>query len=150
MGVEIERKYLVKGDGWRAAASRATHLRQGYFRAEDATVRVRICDEEGVFTVKGRAVGVTRGEWEWPIPKADAEELLERFCRGRVLDKTRHHVHAGGKDWVVDVFHGAHDGLVLAEIELASDDEAFELPEWVGEEVSEDPAYFNSSLAGSG
>lgn len=147
MGVEIERKYLVDSDLWRAEVTRSARLVQGYFRAEDATIRVRIQDEEGFLTIKGKTVGVTRGEWEVSLPKQDAVELIAAFCGGRVVEKTRHFLDFGGHEWVVDEFAGRHAGLVLAEIELDAEDAAFPRPAWLGAEVSHEPRYYNSALA---
>lgn len=117
-------------------------------RATDATLRVRIKGEVGIFTVKGATSGITRGEWQWEIPVSEAEELLELFCAGRTIEKTRHYLDHEGHEWVVDEFAGSHHGLVLAELELESEDEAFALPPWCGEEVSHDPQYYNAVLAG--
>lgn len=149
MGIEIERKFLVTDGSWRTSVHLVVPMRQGYIRSPDATIRVRIKGEQGILTLKGKTEGVTRGEWQWPIPLDDAEELLETFCGGRVIAKTRHHVMVGAHEWVVDVFEGRHAGLVLAEVELASEDEEFAVPHWAGEEVSHDPRYYNSNLAAS-
>ena len=147
MGKEIERKFLVEGDAWREAASRSTKIEQGYFRAEDATVRVRIEDENAYLTIKGATSGITRGEWEYPIPVTDAEELLEGFCGERVIRKVRHYLMVGEHEWVVDEFSGRHEGLLLAEIELEHADEDFQRPTWLAGEVSSDSRYYNQVLA---
>jgi adenylate cyclase len=146
MGVEIERKFLVEGDSWRDEATSAEPIDQGYLRSDDATVRVRTIGERGFITLKGRTSGVTRSEFEYEIPFEDAVKMLDEFCGDRRLTKTRHTVFVGDHEWVVDVFHGRHDGLVLAEIELDSEDESFDMPDWVGPEVSGDPAYYNANL----
>lgn len=148
MGIEIERKFLVEGDAWRGSVVSSVPIRQGYMRAEDATLRVRIKGEQGIYTVKGRTRGITRGEWQWPIPREDAEDLLRLFCEPRTITKTRHTVIVGEHEWVVDVFEGRHAGLVLAEVELDHEDEPFELPAWAGPEVSHDARYYNAHLAG--
>jgi len=147
MGIEIERKFLVKDDSWRAAVSRSMPMRQGYIRSPDVTIRVRIKGADAILTFKGATTGVTRGEWQWPIPLQDANELMEAFCGERIIEKVRHHVEVAGHVWVVDVFEGPHEGLVLAEIELESEDEDFVKPSWAGAEVSHDARYYNSNLA---
>lgn len=148
MAVEIERKFLVRSDGWRAHATRAISMRQGYFdTAGSVTVRVRRADERAVLTIKGPALGLARAEYEYEIPAGEADAMLDSFCRGRQVEKTRHIVEFSGKIWEVDVFGGAHQGLVLAEVELERPDEPVTLPEWVGEEVSHDPRYRNAHLA---
>ncbi len=147
MGIEIERKFLVKDDSWRAAADDGLECRQGYLAAEKGkTVRVRIMGTEAFLTIKGAMAGISRAEFEYEIPPSDAEALLA-LCGGAVVEKRRHLVNHGGMVWEVDVFGGAHAGLVLAEIELEREDQEFELPGWAGEEVSRDPRYFNAVLA---
>lgn len=146
MGVEIERKFLLAGDGWRALGQ-AVLLRQGYLSSNpDRTVRVRIEGESGTLTIKGRSTGATRAEWEYPIPLAEAAELLDRLCEQPLIEKYRHRISVAGHVWEVDEFLGANQGLVVAEIELATESEAFDKPEWIGEEVTHDRRYFNSSL----
>ncbi len=147
MGTEIERKFLVASDHWRSDADEGVSMRQGYMRASDATLRVRIAGATAWFTIKGRTTGVTRGEWEWTIPTDDAADLLEQFCGTRVVAKTRYTLEVGRHEWVVDVFEGRHEGLVLAEIELDAADERFERPAWLGDEVSGDSRYYNERLA---
>lgn len=149
MGVEIERKFLVANDAWREGAERAfAYYRQGYLAyGEKAVVRVRIGgDDEAWICVKERRIGVSRGEYEYPIPANDARQLLG-LAAGTVIEKRRHLVPHAEHRWEVDEFLGANAGLVLAEIELASEDEAFERPSWLGEEVSADPRYYNAALA---
>lgn len=146
MGVEIERKFLVEGDAWRKLGE-ATLLRQGYLSTDPArTVRVRIDGERAFLTIKGQSVGASRGEWEYPIPVAEAAELLDRLCQQPLVEKFRHRIASGPHTWEVDEFLGANAGLVVAEIELASEDEAFGKPDWLGREVTGDARYFNSSL----
>lgn len=144
MGSEIERKFLVRGDGWKPGPPGVLQ-RQGYLSTEDPTVRVRIEGERATLAVKGAQKGLTRPEFEYGIPLSDAEEML-RLC-GFVVEKTRHVREFGGRRWEVDEFHGANEGLVIAEIELAREDESFALPLWLGAEVSRDPRYRVSSLA---
>ena len=146
MGIEIERKFLLAGDAWRGQGQ-ATRMRQGYLCSDpERTVRVRIEGEGAVITIKSKVTGASRGEWEYPIPVADAAELLDRLCEQPLVEKTRHRIAHAGHVWEVDEFAGANAGLVVAEIELGAEDEAFEKPEWIGREVTGDKRYYNSSL----
>jgi adenylate cyclase len=146
VGVEIERKFLLQGDAWRALGEPVL-LRQGYLSSDPArTVRVRIEDGRAALTIKGRSTGATRGEWEYPLPLEDAGELLDQLCERPLIEKYRRRIPFGKHVWEVDEFLGANAGLVVAEIELASEDEAFEQPSWIGAEVTGDARYFNSSL----
>ena len=147
MGHEIERKFLVNGDAWRVDATGSSELRQGYLATEPScTVRVRLADERAFLTIKGIRQGVTRPEFEYAVPADDAAELLE-LCFGRTVAKTRWRVPVGDHLWEVDEFHGANAPLVLAEIELAAEDEEFVRPDWLGAEVSTDDRYSNSYLS---
>lgn len=145
---EIERKFIVQDGSWRAAARDATRIRQAYLRTDDeATVRVRVREgRPATLTVKSQAAGLTRLEFEYEIPVADAEAMLA-LKQGTVVEKVRHLVPFGGLTWEVDVFEGAHAGLVIAEVELSSATQAVALPSWVGLEVTGDPAYYNNALA---
>jgi adenylate cyclase len=146
MGVEIERKFLVTGEAWRDLAE-PTLLRQGYLSTDpERTVRVRIEGETAALTIKGKSRGATRGEWEYPIPVPEAAELLDTLCRQPLVEKFRRRIAVGRHTWEVDEFLGANAGLVVAEIELASEDEAFDKPDWIGDEVTHDTRYFNSNL----
>lgn len=149
--IETELKFLPKNDGWRSQATRHVAIRQGYFtRAEDYNVRVRIVDGKSAkLTIKSRKLesGISRYEFEYPIPLEDAETMMAEFCRGRVVEKTRHYVDFAGHRWEVDEFFGANKGLVVAEIELESVDETFEKPDWAGEDVTADSRYGNQNLA---
>ena len=146
MGVEIERKFLLQCDAWRGLGQ-AVLLRQGYLSsARERVVRVRIEGEQAMLTIKGANVGATRGEWEYPIPLADAVELLDGLCEQPLIEKVRHRIEHAGMVWEVDEFLGANAGLVVAEIELASEDQPFEKPEWIGAEVSGDARYYNANL----
>ncbi|MGH8855405.1 MAG: CYTH domain-containing protein [Telluria sp.] len=146
MGVEIERKFLVVADDWRALGDPVL-LRQGYLNADPArTVRVRIEGGAGVLTIKGKNTGATRAEWEYPIPLADAEELLDTLCARPLIEKYRRRIEHAGFTWEVDEFLGENAGLVVAEIELPSEDTAFDQPAWIGQEVTGERRYYNSSL----
>jgi adenylate cyclase len=148
MGQEIERKFLVIADAWRAMATGSKLLRQGYLSSNaKATVRVRISDDErAVLTLKGQAQGITRAEYEYDIPIADGRDMLA-MAAPHIVEKRRHIVPFGGLIWEVDVFEGRHAGLVLAEVELASEDQVVVLPDWVGAEVTQDDRYNNASLS---
>lgn len=145
MGVEIERKFLLAGDGWRSLGV-AVSMRQGYLSSDKArVVRVRIEGDHAYITIKGKSVGATRGEWEYPVPVADAQELL-LLCQQPLVEKVRRRIDVAGRTWEVDEFSGANKGLIVAEIELSSEDEVFDKPAWIGDEVTEDARYYNSSL----
>ena len=146
MGIEIERKFLLAGDAWRGLGQ-SVLLRQGYLSsARERVVRVRIEGEQAMLTIKGANVGATRSEWEYPIPLADAAELLDGLCEQPLIEKTRHRIEHAGMVWEVDEFLGANAGLVVAEIELASEDQPFDKPDWIGAEVSGDARYYNANL----
>ena len=145
MGMEIERKFLVAGDGWRTADGQ--RIVQGYLnRDKQRTVRVRIAGARAFLTIKGMTSGATRAEFEYPVPLADAEVLLA-LCDGPLIDKIRHRVDHAGLVWEIDEFFGDNAGLVVAEVELSSEDQAIALPSWVSTEVTTDARYFNSNLA---
>lgn len=145
MGIEIERKFLVTGDEWRKVAG--TRICQGYLnRDKERTVRVRIAGEHAYLTVKGATRGATRMEFEYEIPVPDAEQLLA-LCEGPIIEKVRHLISHGGHSWEVDEFRGGNEGLVVAEIELESEEDEFPKPPWIGREVTEDSRYYNSNLA---
>jgi adenylate cyclase len=146
MAHEIERKFLVTGTTWKTGAT-ARRLRQGYLSlAKERTVRVRMVDERAWLTIKGLTSGVTRLEFEYEIPAADARRMLDELCHHPIIDKTRHEIRHGAHLWEVDEFHGDNAGLVVAEIELGAEGEQFERPPWLGAEVSDDPRYFNANL----
>ncbi|MCW4454774.1 CYTH domain-containing protein [Flavobacterium sp. MXW15] len=154
MGIEIERKFLVVGDGWRGAAHEVVPMAQGYINdmgamdrgEQKASVRVRIQGDAAFLNLKSRELGHTRQEFDYPIPVADARALLA-LCVGGLVDKRRHLVRHGGHVWEVDEFLGENAGLVVAEIELDSADEAFEKPDWAGAEVTDEARYYNLALA---
>ncbi len=146
MATEIERKYLVVDDAWRSQAV-GTVFRQGYLSTvKERTVRVRVAGERGLLTIKGITVGAVRSEFEYEIPGADADQLLDELCERPLIEKTRYEIEAGGLTWEVDAFAGANEGLITAEVELDDEDQEIALPDWVGEEVTHDPRYFNSNL----
>jgi CYTH domain-containing protein len=152
MPTEIERKFLVTDERWREGVITSSSIRQAYIAQGNgrsgAIVRVRIRGDRAMLTVKGPSTGLTRDEFEYEIPTADAEHMLAMMPIGKVLRKTRHLVRYAGRTWEVDVFDAPHSGLVLAEIELLSEADTPTLPEWLGPEVTGNPAYANATLAG--
>ena len=151
MAIETERKYVVVSDQWRPMAVTCKHFCQFYLSINpERTVRVRIIDDNAAYlTVKGRNVGISRNEWEYPIPVEDARAMMPLHV-GRVIAKKRHIVPFGGWNWEVDVFEGCLSGLVVAEVELPSPEISPALPPFVGRDVSGDARYYNSSLSGDG
>ena len=146
MGIEIEKKFLLTGKEWKQLAT-GTAYRQGYLNsAKERTVRVRTINDQGFLTIKGVSVGATRLEYEYEIPLEDANELLDELCEKPLIEKNRYKVNFSGFTWEIDEFFGENDGLIVAEIELESEDQAFDKPDWVGEEVTGDSRYFNSNL----
>lgn len=146
MALEIERKFLIKDDSWRAG-SRGLRYVQGYISSRpERTVRVRLVGERGFLTVKGKTRGTARSEFEYEIPAVDAEQMLFELCEKPLIEKTRYEIEHGGMTWEVDEFLGENEGLIIAELELEREDQAIGKPDWVGQEVTGDPKYFNSSL----
>lgn len=151
MAKEIERKFLVKDDCFDQMTVCRYCIRQAYISDRpEATVRVRVLDDKAFLTLKGRNEGAVRDEWEFEIPVEDAEDMAVRLAGGWSIDKVRHIVMYGGRRWEVDVFKGRHEGLVLAEVELEDAGAEVELPPFIGEEVTGNPAYYNSVLARKG
>ncbi len=148
MGLEIERKFLLRDDAWRKEASRSVEMLQGYLSGEGgkASVRVRLEGETARLNIKAAVVGAARAEYDYEVPAADAREILKTLCVG-VLEKRRHFVTRGVHVFEIDEFGGANAGLIVAEIELSSEDEAFERPSWLGREVTEERRYYNHQLA---
>ena len=147
MSKEIERKFLVTSDLYRDLAVKSSHIVQAYLcRDPRSTVRVRIYDNRAFLTVKGQNEGAVRDEWEYEIPLDDARQMIGRCASGSIIDKTRYIGNHEGFKWEVDEFGGTHSGLVVAEIELDRPDRIFPHPEFIGEEVTGDPRYYNSSL----
>ena len=148
MGKEIERKFLVKDDSYKTMAESHRHISQGYLSTDpDRTVRVRTDGNEAWLTVKSRNQGAARGEWEYSIPFDDAMQLM-KLCGGHIIVKTRYYVRCGRHVWEVDAFEENHRGLVVAEIELADENETFDKPPFIGAEVTGQVRYYNSVLAG--
>lgn len=148
MATEIERKFLVATNEYLIMAKKKRHIIQGYLSVNpDATVRIRIDDSKAYITIKGRNHGAVRAEWEYDIPMDDAKEMINRLCRDSIIDKTRYVVDYGAHCWEIDEFHSPHNGLVIAEVELASADEPVEIPPFIGSEVTGDPSYYNSNLS---
>jgi len=146
MNQEIERKFLLRDERWKALGQ-GVEIRQGYLSSHpDRVVRIRIYGKDAMVTIKSRTVGMTRGEWEYPIPLADAQTLLDEVCQRPIIDKLRYRIPYAGMLWEVDEFHGDNSGLVVAEIELNAEDQPFDKPDWVGEEVTHDARYFNANL----
>ena len=145
MSEEIERKFRVVGEDWKTGSG--VPFRQGYLStAKERTVRVRIEGERAVITVKGLTRGVTRSEFEYEIPAKDAAAMLDDLCERPLIEKRRHTLQHGGLTWEIDEFSGENEGLVIAEVELESEDQEFTRPAWLGEEVSDDPRYYNANL----
>jgi len=146
MAHEIERKYLVDTSLWRPAGPGVLY-RQGYLSsAIDRVVRIRIAGDQAFLTIKGANEGISRLEFEYPMPVADAAEMLDKLAQKPLIEKTRHREAYAGRDWEIDVFHGDNEGLVLAEVELPDVDATVSPPPWVLAEVSDDPRYYNSNL----
>ena len=147
MAVEIERKFRTKGVDF-LANQEGERLTQGYLSHDPrATVRLRVQGDRAWLTIKGKTHGASRSEFEYPIPTADAHAMLKEMCPQGVIDKTRYRIQVGEHVWEVDEFHGDTQGLVVAEVELDSEDQPFERPPWLGEEVTDDPRYYNSALS---
>ncbi len=146
MAQEIERKFLVKRELWKRPEG-GVRYRQGYLSTvKERTVRVRTAGDKGYITVKGVTVGATRSEYEYEIPLADANEMLDRLCERPLIEKTRYRIARDGVVWEVDEFEGDNRGLITAEVELKKEDQQVTIPDWVGEEVTRDPRYFNANL----
>jgi adenylate cyclase len=146
MGTEIERRFLVRGNAWRNLG-KPTRIAQGYLGdSTERVVRIRTAGPEAYITIKSAATGISRLEYEYPIPLKDANELLERLCLKPLIVKTRHEIPYAGKIWQLDEYHEPRNDLVVAEIELTDPDEAIDLPPWIGEEVSGNPDYYNHTM----
>lgn len=150
MAIEIERKFLLQNDNWREQGGQGIPYRQGYLAGgKFSSVRARIEGDQANLNIKSGNLTIRRTEYEYPIPLKDAQEILDNLCPGGVIEKTRYRVPHAGHIWEIDVFAGNNQGLVVAEIELQHEDEDFERPDWLGEEVSDDPRYYNVNLIAS-
>ncbi len=148
MKKEIERKFLTCSESWRSEQNRRVFIRQGYLRADaGGSIRIRIVNQTAMLTLKGPSSGISRTEVEYPIPYSDAEALLNELILGKPIEKWRTRIDYGEHTWEVDEFLGENQGLILAEIELDSEEEPFNRPVWLGAEVSRDTRFFNASLA---
>lgn len=146
MGVEIERKFLLKGDGWRSLGHPVRYC-QGYLnRSKERTIRVRMEGEKGYLTIKGISRGAKRTEYEYEIPEVDCRAMLNDLVEKPVIEKNRTRIGYKGMVFEIDEFFGENRGLIIAEVELASEDQTIELPDWIGREVTHDPRYYNSNL----
>jgi adenylate cyclase len=147
MGIEIERKFLLANADWRGAVTRSVTMRQGYLAGSDTcSIRIRVTADEARLNIKSATLGIERQEFDYAVPKTDAEHMLHTLCGTRTLIKTRHFVVYAGQEWEIDEFGGANAGLIVAELELAHRDQAFRRPPWLGREVSDDVRYYNSQL----
>lgn len=150
MAYEIERKFLVKDDSFITQSFQKSVIKQGYISTnKNAVVRVRTKDDKAFITIKGINSGASRQEWEYPIPLTDAEDMLNNLCSNNIISKTRYYVKHNNHLWEIDVFDERHNGLIIAEIELSSEDETFSIPSFIGDEVTGDIRYYNSELSKS-
>ncbi len=146
MPQEIERKFLLKNDSWRVEGS-GTLYRQGYLSTvSERTVRIRLINDQGFLTIKGIPVGARRAEYEYEIPAGEASEMLDNLCEHPLIEKTRYRVEYQDLVWEIDEFKGDNAGLNIAEVELEDENQAVHMPDWVGEEVTGDPRYYNANL----
>ena len=148
MGKEIERKFLVTGKEWKSYSSHSIVFKQGYFKGEklSASIRVRIEGEVAKLNIKGATIGIVRDEFEYPIPVDEANQLLALYCKTPYIEKTRYYVNYKSHLFEIDEFIGENQGLVVAEVEIENVDETISLPDWIGEDVSEQPKYYNNNL----
>jgi adenylate cyclase len=151
--IEIERKFLLKNNNWLEQVSHSTKIRQAYFahgaspdQPAKASLRVRIDGEKANINIKSATLNMKRMEYEYPVPVAEATEMLDQLCEQPQIDKTRYRIKSGQHTWEIDEFYGDNQGLIVAEIELTSEDEHFEKPDWLGEEVTDDVRYYNVNL----
>lgn len=148
MPIEIERKFLLKNNSWRDEVVRSMRIRQGYLGTIDkASVRVRVQGDDANINIKSATLDMRRMEYEYSIPLNEAEEMLDQLSSGPQIDKTRFIVERGIHVWEIDEFYADNAGLIVAELELKSEDEAYESPDWLGDEVTEDPRYYNVNLS---
>lgn len=146
MATEIERKFLVKSEEWRNLATGIIY-RQGYIATKKGTtVRVRMAGNQGYLTIKGTSQGISRAEYEYEIPAADAQEMLDNLCEPPLIEKTRYKIAIDDLVWEVDEFVGENQGLIIAEVELSDANQTINIPNWIGQEVSDDARYYNANL----
>lgn len=151
MGIEIERKFLLKNDNWKSLVSQSFVMRQGYLQSgldasQKSSIRVRISNKQADINIKSVDLGMVRQEFEYTIPLHDAEQILQTLCGDTIIAKTRHYVPYASHLWEIDVFDADNKGLIVAEVELEHVDEIYEKPEWIGDEVTDDERYYNISL----
>ena len=151
MGIEIERKFILKNDDWKPLVTKTHVIRQGYLQsgmeaAQKSSVRIRISNNKANINVKSVELTTIRQEFEYEIPLADAQQMLSTLCDETIIEKTRYHVPYASHLWEIDIFEGLNEGLQIAEIELKDPDETFEIPDWIGKEVSDDKRYYNIYL----
>ena len=147
MATEIERKFLILNDNWRKEADDGIHMIQGYMGSnEKSSIRIRVNGDSANLNIKSKTLGIQRHEYDYAIPLNEATEMLETLCDYPLIEKTRYHVMHDGHKWEIDVFAGENEGLVVAEVELSSLEEEISMPDWVGEDVSDDPRYYNICL----
>ncbi|THB75373.1 MAG: CYTH domain-containing protein [Gammaproteobacteria bacterium] len=147
MGIEIEKKFLLNNDEWKKEAGDGEQFRQGYMSGSNrSSVRIRVAGDKANINIKSATLGVTRKEYEYEIPVEDANEMLDSMCERPFIEKRRFFIKRGPHTWEIDVFEGDNEGLIVAEIELKDPDEPFDIPGWIGEDVSEDPKYYNVCL----
>ncbi len=148
MGIEIERKFLIINDSWRSLGLGKVY-KQGYIATVDkmTTIRVRIIGEEAYLTIKSKTEGISRNEFEYPIPLEDAQMMLDTLCDRPLIEKIRYKINYDNLLWEVDEFQGENQGLIIAEVELENESQTINIPDWVGKEVSHDPRYYNVNLA---
>jgi adenylate cyclase len=148
MAIEIEHKFLLANDQWRNCVTQSVRYRQGYLSSQaTSSIRVRISDDQAWLNIKSATIGTHRHEYEYEIPLADANEILDKLCRKPLIEKTRHFVVDNGHTWEIDEFDGDNQGLIVAEIELSEIGKAFVKPAWLGEEVTDDMRYYNNNLS---
>lgn len=148
MAQEIERKFLLTGDGWKDGVKSSARLQQGYLSTSaKATVRIRIFDDKrAVLTLKGPPVGLSRAEFEYDVPLEDGRAMM-KLSEPNIVEKRRHDVPFGNHVWEIDVFEGRHEGLVIAEVEMNTEEDEVAMPDWIGKDVTDDDRYANASLS---
>lgn len=148
MAIEVEHKFLLANDQWRQLVDHSVIYRQGYLSSEPTTsIRVRICDDKAWLNIKSATIGNQRHEYEYEIPLKDGNEIIDSLCHQPIIEKTRYFIYFGAHIWEIDEFKGENHGLIVAEIELSENGEAFDIPNWIGEEVTHDLRYYNNNLA---